>query len=55
MKFVCCYCSLLYSGSINSTPLLSSFVRCVDIKYEFKKKKKKKKESLKKVKTARYE
>ena len=54
MKFVYCYCSLLYSGSINSTPLLCSFVRCVDIKYEFKKKKKKK-ESLKKVKTARYE
>ena len=38
VKFVCCYCSLFYSGSTNSTSLLCSFVRCVDIKYEFKKK-----------------
>ena len=49
VKFVCCYCSLLYSVSINSTSLVRSFVRCVDIKWESKKK------LLKKVKTARYE
>ena len=48
MKFVCCYCSLLYSGSINSTSLLFSFARCVDKKYEFKK------ELLKKVNAVRY-
>ena len=45
VKFVCCYCSLLYSGSINSTSLLCSFVRCIDIKYDFKKE----------VNTAKYE
>ena len=37
VKFVYYCCSLLYSGSINSTYLLCSFIRCVDIKYEFKK------------------
>ena len=46
VKFVC-YCRLLYSAS-TSTSLLCSFVRCADIKYEFKKK------LLKKVNTARY-
>ena len=38
VKFVCYYCSLLFSSSINSTSVLCSFVRCVNIKYEFKKK-----------------
>ena len=40
---------MLYSGSINSTSLLCNFVRCVDIKYKYKK------TLLKKVNTARYE
>ena len=29
--------SLLFSGSVNSTSLLCSFVKFVNIKYEFKK------------------